>query len=141
MSLDLINYIIIIFRFQRLAWRDCQGVLYPQCSLLTLMLDHDEEFIHDATLEFSFDLSGDLDLTSTPAKSTSIEDDLRSASEASSPVSFTAPPFSPLPTLGSPLSELQTNDQSSTVASDGDSNLQVATAPEENNIQFSEKER
>lgn len=100
-----------------------------------------EESIHDATLEFSFDLSGDLDLTSTPAKSTSIEDDLRSASEASSPVSFTAPPFSPLPTLGSPLSELQTNDQSSTVASDGDSNLQVATAPEENNIQFSEKER
>ena len=58
----------------------------------------DEESIHDATLEFSFDISSDLEhLTSTPIKSTGIEDDLRSASEASSPVSFTAPTFSPLP--------------------------------------------
>ena len=99
-----------------------------------------EESIHDATLEFSFDISGDLEhLTSTP-KSTSIEDDLRSASEASSPVSFTAPTFSPLPIVDSSLSELQTNDQSITIFSESDSNKPVAPASEENNTHFSERE-
>ena len=101
-----------------------------------------EESIHDATLEFSFDISGDLEqLTSTPTKSTVIEDDLRSASEASSLVSFIAPTFSPLPTMDSSLSELQTNDQNITIVSESDSSVPVAPAPEENNIQSAEKER
>ena len=95
---------------------------------------------HDVPLEFFFDISGDLEHSiSTPTKSTGIEDDVRSDSEASSPVSFTAPNFSPILTTDSSLSELHVNDQSFGVVSEGESNIPVKPAPEENITQSSEK--
>ena len=51
---------------------------------------------HDVPLEFSFDISGDLEHSISTTKSTGIEDDVRSDFEASSPVSFTALNFSPI---------------------------------------------
>ena len=100
----------------------------------------DNESIHDITTEFSFDVSHDLVFTSTPTKSTTIADHSICDSEASTIVFFTGPQFSPVPLMDSSSSELHTNDQSTTVVPESDSNMPVAPAPETSSIQSSEKE-
>ena len=91
-------------------------------------------------MEFSFDVSRHLVFTSTPTKSTAIADHSICDLEASTIVSFTGPQFSPVPIMDSSSSELHTNDQSTTVVQESDSNMPVAPAPERNSIQSSEKE-
>ena len=91
-----------------------------------------DESSHDITMDFSFDVSSDVEnLTSTPTKSTSVREASDCDSDTSSPLSFRGPNFSPLPTIDSSSYELHNSDQSTTIFPESDSNVPAAPVPED----------